>query len=745
MKIIRQEDIYELNDVIMELPAFVDLKSKESIDELLTLFLKDIYIEKPKELFDTFDFKLSEKMQSTFFRNYGIDEDYACNLMGYVKTDIAYSLEKLFQNKGSNNIFKFLATILESVFPKINFYNIEVHKNISENEKVFGQYIFSYKLDPIYIQDDTRILTEPGVEIGKSRKYLMDLKNFAEYTVWPVPTNLVYIQFNSGTDLINNLNTFLNGIRSYGTTYLSGLYFNYLSSSRSRVTNEKIEASDLEFIVSFFQLNMLKETNPEWDFTAPNINGSYLSLFKSGSFARLDPETDTEYLERVERLSEEKCSFMNNAALLFRDYQSANYADREDMEDLRRRWQFFLRAQETQDICYNTLDELNQEMENRYPRLSEDFWASMAISFPKEGEDQVKAGSNHKNKGIYTFLIKLYSIFLNGANSSFNQPQNKLCFPDYNQPRQIQEYIWRDESGDILSTKPNFIYTPIKIGAKTLTLTVENIDGFVDSDTITILSTDGGYQSPSIGIDKNKIVRVGTEVRVDAFAETTPGEVIEGYEWWLDNRIIKTSVGISPTFFPTRSKKIDIISIVNETKDYDLELKVWDSTGNANYNKITIRSIKEETPEETYPQAYAGSNLRGVVGEPIHIVGSGEDIEIIKIHNTEWILTYIDVVFGNLFLSKSFKADYLHPIMDLFQRYFLPVELDHIADLGYSERIKDKWNSISTSSIPEMKVIVRKTSLQTPIRGLDRAFSFIRLGNKHSYLYLKDTFAITDL
>ncbi len=742
MKIIRQNDLGELNDVIVELPAFRDLKSKESIKNLLDIFTHDVYIDKPAELFDTFNYQLSKKMQSTFFRNYGIDEDYGCNLMGYIKTDLAYSLEKLFQNKGSNNIFKFLAIILESIFPRINFYNIEVHKKEVPNGPNVGTYVYRYKLKPIYIQDESSVLKEPGIDVSKTRKYLMDLKNFEEYTVWPVPTNLVYIQFNVGAELINNLDTFLNGIRSYGATYLSGLYFNYLSSSG---VNEKLEASDLELLVSFFQINLLSHFNPEWDLTTPGVNGSSLSTFESGSFDRLEQETDAEYQNRIDSLNEQKCSSMGTMAILLKDYQAANYANRGDMEDLRRRWQFFLRTQETTSVCYNTLEELNQKVKDKYPRLFEDFFKNMEISFPEEKKENDPEIEFHEKESIFTFFIKLYSIFLNGASSSFIQAKTERCFDDYKQPRPVINYTWRDENSNVISTSAEFTYIPIKEGSTALTLTVENIDGFIDSDTTTIISSILGSPSPSVSIDKNKIVNVGTEVQVKAIAETITGEVIEGYEWWLDGKMIKTSVGEIPVFIPTKSKKINIISTVNSIKDYELELKVWDSTGNANYNTIVIRSIKEGAPEELYPQAFAGPNCRGIVNDPLPIVGSGKDIETIKIHNTDWILTYIDVVFGSLFLNNRFVTNYLDPIMDLFQKYFFPVELDYIADLSKREKIKDKWNAIGTESIINTTVTARHTSIQTPIRGLDKAFSFIKIGGKHSYIYKKDFIQIYDL
>ncbi len=722
MKSIRTEDIQELNDIIVELPAFRELKSKDMISNVLDIFMKEIYQNQPKELIDAFNFKLSEKMQNTFFRNYGIDKDYDAKLMGYVKSDIAYQLERLFQNKGSNTIFKMLATIMESIFPRINFYNVEVHKQQKANDE---GYLFDYRLKPIYIQHEETILERPELDIEPSRKYLMKLINFEEYTVWPVPTNLVYIQFNVGTDLINNLNTFLHGVRSYSTTYLSGLYFNYLSESGAI---EKLEASDMELIVAFFQMNLMKLMNPDWDgsLSDPSAVGSQLSIFQSGSFVQEESESDEEYQVRLNRQKDEKCGGMQQMALFFREYQRADYSKRKDMNSLRRRWQFFLSAQATTDACYDSIGELNDLVEKRYPRLSEDFWESANLSAAGDDEE------------IINFYVKIYSIFLNGANSSFIQSENKECFTDYAEERAIVSYTWRNVKGDIISNVPQTYFTPTDDGADTITLTVENEDGFVNSDTVTIVSTDDGFESPSVAIDRDRIVQINTNFQIKGRAEAMVGETIEGYEWIMDGDVIKSYMNDYPAFTPIASKNLTVNLKLKYIKDYHLELKVWDSTGQTNYNQVTIRSIKEAAPKELYPQANAGPNLRAKVGDKLAVQGSGKDIENIDIHDTDWIMTYIDVVFGSLFLNERFMVSFFYPIMDLFEKYFFPVEVEYLADLANREKIKDKWNSISTEEVINPQVIARNTSLQTPIRGLDQAFSFIRVGKRHSYIDERD-------
>ncbi len=714
MKSINVTDIHEMNDIIVELPAFADLKSKDSISKVLDIFMERLYLEQPQELIDAFHFKLSENMQSTFYRNYGIDDDYDAKIMGYVKGDLAYSLEKLFQNKGARKTFELLAVVLESIFNKINFYSVEVQKEKRVNE---NGYAYKYMLAPIYIQDESVVLTEPDMPIEKSRKYLMDLQSYDEYTVWPVPTNYVYIQFSVGTSLINNTNTFISGVRSYGATYLSGQYFNYLSNSG---VVETLEASDMELLVNYINMNLIKENNPDWDGLKPFLNGAELNVFQEDEFLKLDSESADEYRIRSRDLQEKRCSTMHSIALLFKDYSEADYANRDHMENLRRRWQLFLAGQYSTDECYTTIDELNEKIKLRYPRFSEDFMATLGLSAVGEKEN------------LFDFIIKIYSVFLNGTTSSFSQAKNVKCFPPEIIRREIVSYSCKDKKGNVLSREPSFEYTPVTNGVETLTTTVENIDGFVDSDTVTITVEENGPVSPKVWVSRDRIVRVDSTVTVRGEVSTLSGEVIKGYEWSLDGKIIKDYYGDRPSFIETEVKRVYVNLEVPEIRDYKLVLKVWDSTGAVNYNSTVVRSIKDETPQELYPQANAGPNLRAATGVPITIDTSGEDLEIIEVHDQDWIIAYVDTVFGNLFLNGDFLKYFVSPIMDLFEKYFFPVELEYVTDLVNKEKVRDKWNSVSTKSKAGTQVQARQSDIQTPMRGLDQAYIYVKMSHKYS-------------
>jgi len=1154
MKSVLKEDLGRMNCMVMELPPFIDLKSRPMIRETLDTFLEDLYIKQPQELFDTFNFKLSQKMQEVFYVNYGIDRSYSDRIIEYIKPDLAFALEKLFQSKGSNNLFKILANLFESVFHRINFYNIVVYKKPFNND-----YDFEYRLRPLYITDPDTIITEPEENIGKSRKYLMDLINFSDYTVWPVPTNLIYIQFSIGTDLINNLQTFLHGIRAYAATYLRGQIFKYKSEVG---IVEEWDAGDAELIVTFFRLNMLKQTNPDWEVDDMLVNGSYLPFFKpseatiedpeeaiahftpdvngdyrikltvtdendrssikefdirsvyknsvpiadagkdlivdrgitvqlagnksidsdndeltyrwtitrkpntsqaqlknpntkfpsftadksgvyevelvvndgtvdsdpdyitirvpyynsdpisiinapsivrtdtivnldgsysynpynteliyewsllekphasianiddpqnkltfftadvdgtykiklqvttnnnktsfeifeihsvtsgqeliaeaginrsvnkgvtisltgsnlgylpenqirynweliekpTGSQADLiddnqkrpnfttdkigqykiklilknidgtsesepdyvfiqvpfadyipvaiinapteaqpnqtitldasnsyDPEGETlaykwtlirkpigstvdiiipdgvqsnltpdlvgTYIVQLETFdshnwsspaqieirviqpnsppvidldysyifktgsrvdldasnsygannstltfdwelihkpsgstSRDKCDFMQNMAILFKDYSDADYSKRIEMENLRRRWQMFLREQETNTVCYSTLDELNNIINSKYPRLYEDFFRNR--------------DSNDKNH-ICAFFITVYSVFLNGAYSSFIQPENKKCFNDLIVERDVIKYQWR-LNGRVVADTKDFTYVFDEAGTYSLLLIVTNEDLHEARDAMVIEVTDDPPSGPIADAGTDKYAQVGRPITLVGTGIPETGVPITRYLWKQNGQVISSSPTVE--YIPT-------------SIGYDeLTFSVIDDNGNYDTDGIKITVSKSAPPETTYPIANAGYNKKAQVGVPVTISGSAEDLQSIKIHDTDWIITYLDVIFGGLFLNQNFLNQFFDPVMDLFSKYFFPVEMDYITDLMNRSKIKDKWNSVSTESKAHSQVIARHTSIQTPIRGIDWAETSIHLAKWHSYV-----------
>jgi len=503
MREIKKEDISGLNDIVMELPAFRDLKSSEMMHELLDTFMEDIYIKQPQELFDVMQFNPNSKMQETFFFNYGIDKKYSSRLKGYLKKDISYQLEKLFQNKGSRKIFEIFANIFENIFRKINFYNVKVYKIPAQNG-----FIFEYQLDPIYITDPDNVILYPQVQINKTRKYLMELQNFKDYTAWPMPTNLIYIQLSIGEEVINNMHTFLDGIRSYGTTYLQGKFFQYKSK---RGYFEHIHGADIEYIIKYFQLKIVKSRNPDFELNDICIMGSDLPFDPELTPGDPSHPNFQEYL----KWSGTREDFLKNMQILLNDYETAKRNSRKEIENLRRRWQIFLNFKQKSKECYDTLDDFFMEFEEKYQFLAEDFQYCLSV-FEEDTEP------------IFDFYVYIYSIFLSGV---FANPED-----------------------------------------------------------------------PSLG------------------------------------------------------------------------------------------------------------------------------------YREDWVIDYIDVLFGNLFIEADFLKWYFDPVMDLFIRYFFPIEMEYINDLIPKILIRDKWNTISYDDNTNFVVMANHWDPQTPIRGIDWQKFSLNMTDRYSYL-----------
>jgi len=505
MREIRKEDINNLNDIVVELPPFQDLKSKDYIKEVLDIFLEELYIKQPKEIFEAMGFNPNEKMQETSLSNYGIDNKYSRKLKGYIKKDLSYQLESLFQNKGSIEVFRIFADIFENIFRKINFYNVKVYKIPTS-----AGFALEYKLDPIYITDPNQIITYPQVQIKKTKKYLMELENFRKFNEWPVPTNLVYIQLSIGEEIINNLNTFLHGIQSFANTYLQGKLFKYKNKNGFI---EDIHGSDLEMLIQFFQVREIKEANPDFEFDRDCIMVSYLPYDPD---LAADP-THPNYQEHL-KWTRDRISFMQNMQILLNDYQSANRANRKEMENIRRRWQTFLNLKNSQRVCYQSYDEFYNHVKGKYPIIVEDFEYFLSII-------------DMDSEPIFNFYIYMYSIFLSGV---FANPED-----------------------------------------------------------------------PSLGLNEN------------------------------------------------------------------------------------------------------------------------------------WVIDYIDVLFGNLFIKADFQHWYFNPVMDLFIRYFFPIEMEYLNDLIPKIFIKDKWNAISYDGNQSFQPLSKNLDKCTKLIGLDKQVFDINLKDKitHEYIY----------
>jgi len=144
----------------------------------------------------------------------------------------------------------------------------------------------------------------------------MTLDQYKEYSLFPINTNLIYIQFSGGISAINNMSIFADGIRAYGATYLQKFEIDYQTTINNKKSYLSIAGSHLELLIKYFQLKEMQHRGENIYFESKKIFFTNL-LFEA------------EYLEAIEDVMYE--------------YKLADYSDRQTMQSLKRKWQTILR------------------------------------------------------------------------------------------------------------------------------------------------------------------------------------------------------------------------------------------------------------------------------------------------------------------------------------------------------------------------------------------------------------------
>ena len=114
MKAINKSDVLELNNVILELPAFVNSTSKEGLSTILNSTLEDIYIDTPSEFMEYMRYNLNERLTETILAIYGIDKEYSKKVNIASKESWSSTLRGYFKQKVPVKYLVLLQTSLET-------------------------------------------------------------------------------------------------------------------------------------------------------------------------------------------------------------------------------------------------------------------------------------------------------------------------------------------------------------------------------------------------------------------------------------------------------------------------------------------------------------------------------------------------------------------------------------------------------------------------------------------------------
>ena len=357
--------INQYTDQIIEAPALAKLPdfNKEGFKTLLKKYFTEIYQNRPKYIENYFNYNPDDTFINTVLKQYGIEKRYYQNLNPSFKKILVYFIEKAYQNKGSLGTLNIFAEIFETIFSAINFYKIIVIKKEVVVDNV-RQYFLSYSLQPLYINNKDALLTKFEDKVSLTGKHLMSLDQYSDYDVFPVNTNLIYIQFTSAQSNIDNNKTFNFIIRAYALTQLNlktykinnfnGMYFNLIGS-------------DIETIVRYAEILRLRKNNPDFDFHY-NPYKATISLVMA-----------KEHISTLE-------DFLH-------EYQNIKYNDRKQLTDFRRRWNYFLRNYLTSQKDYLDFNSMENYLKEKYP-------------------DLVKYLQNIPEDGFIQFYIDFYNLSL---------------------------------------------------------------------------------------------------------------------------------------------------------------------------------------------------------------------------------------------------------------------------------------------------------------------------------------------
>ena len=348
---------YELNDylgTIIQAPALARLNeiTKDNLKNVLLEYLKINFIDRTKSIQNFNTYKIDEDYIDIFFEQQGIQKQYYSKLNSFYKKIIAYFIERLYQSKGSEKTLNIFSEIFENIFGSINFYRIIVVKKEVDVTDVDGHitrnYVLTYELEKLIINNYDAILTTLDQEVSLTGKHLMTLQQYNDFKLFPVKTNLVYIQFTSSQSMIDSSKFFNGGIRAYALTYLNNKYFD--TKELDNLSYTRILGSDIEDILRYAEFTRIRLQSPNSDF-------NYLRYQKRNNL--IMAQEDLETIENI-----------------LIQYNKADYSKRKEITNIKRMWKMLLNKYPVTTLDYYNYDELKNYIYQRYPQivdLFEDF------------------------------------------------------------------------------------------------------------------------------------------------------------------------------------------------------------------------------------------------------------------------------------------------------------------------------------------------------------------------------------
>jgi len=369
---IEPTNINEFNDLIISMPAMSN-KNPELLNKLKNIlyhYFEEVYLKNPENIKRFMNYEIDDTYLETFFENYSIDKKYLSKINTLFKKTLAYYLESLYQLKGSILVLEIFSKIFENIFQGINFYQIIVTRQeeiITQDDGTkLRQFSYKYELEPLIINNKDKILTEFNNKVSLTGKHLMTLEQYSDFKIFPIRTNLIYVQFTSIQANIDNDKTFNQIIQAYALTKLSNIFFELKNFYNLSFVN--LNGVDLFHLLKFADLTRVRLNFPSFTFHY-NDKLMYNLIFSQDS------------LENIEEILYE--------------YKKLDYKDRKATDNLYRKWKFLVKQYSTVKRLYHNYD----EMQNYLIKNNSDL-VNLILSFKTEEE-------------FIDFYINLYNQIIN--------------------------------------------------------------------------------------------------------------------------------------------------------------------------------------------------------------------------------------------------------------------------------------------------------------------------------------------
>ncbi len=451
MYFIEQSNINEFNDMIIKMPALSD-KNPELLNKLKNIlyqYFEEIYLKNPENIKKFMNYEIDDTYIETFFKNYGIDKKYLSKINTLFKKTLTYYLESLYQLKGSILVLEIFSKIFENIFQGINFYQIIVTRKeeivIQDDGSKVKQFSYTYELEPLIINNKDKILTTFNDKVSLTGKHLMTLEQYTDFKIFPVRTNLIYVQFTSTQANIDNDKTFNQIIQAYSLTKLSNIFFELKNFyNLSFVT---INGVDLFHLLKFADVTRVRLKYPNFSFHY-NDKLMYSLIFSN------------EALESIEEILYE--------------YKNLDYKDRKATDNLYRKWKYLIKQYGEVNRLYHNYDELRDYLYQNNSDI-----VNIISNFKTEEEfidfyiDLYNQIINKVDQNDYYLILFINFIFLNLITNdafidNFFMPIYNL-FQHYFFPVDLdflntlsEEFVIKDKFESFGTTDDEHIYLTLK-------------------------------------------------------------------------------------------------------------------------------------------------------------------------------------------------------------------------------------------------------------------------------------------